>query len=61
MMIYAMIYDIIIYDDICNDILFDIKNLTLEEAFSSALLKNSRRESCTKNGDMSTLFVICFN
>ena len=28
MMIYAMIYDIIIYDDICNDISFDKKNLT---------------------------------
>ena len=28
MMIYAMIYDIIIYDDICNDISFDTKNLT---------------------------------
>ena len=40
MMIYAMIYDIIIYDDICNDISFDIKNLTQGGGSFQVLLKN---------------------
>ena len=39
MMIYAMIYDIIIYDDICNDISFDIKNLTQGGGLFSSLVK----------------------
>ena len=42
-----MIYDIIIYDDICNDISFDIKNLTQGGLFQ-VLLKNSQKRGRSK-------------
>ena len=42
-MIYAMIYDIIIYDDICNDIWFDNKKAHTGGGFLSALLKISQK------------------
>ena len=39
MIIYAMVYDTIIYDYICNDISFDKKNHTERGFFSIPLLK----------------------
>ena len=39
-----MIYDIIIFDYICNDISFDTKKISQETVFfSRALLKNSQK------------------
>ena len=59
MIIYAMIYDTIIYDYICNDILFDIKKSHTRDGLFKCLVKKFTEKrcvaSCTKNGDMSTL------